>query len=185
MATPQYCKRVSSEEAMKISQQKTDEELQKLYQTIDEQNNKIESVSDNFSDSDSSCNSNTHLNVGYKSHSRMPMETLMYIDNQKMWKKYQQLQKEVSKKDEKIRYLQLEVNNKNIDITKYKSTLVKYKETSQVISALQKHLVVLYFICTIFIMEKCLNTEIALPALMYVINVFYIFTSSCIQSMFT
>ena len=123
---------VTPEEAAKMSEEKTKQELEKLQQTIKEQGSQFENDFKNPSDiddSDHSWSSESDTESDSESeYERKPrhkkkdkvsgIDNRMYNDNQKLWKKIQKLEGALAKSDKELRYLKYEYNNKCIDITK-------------------------------------------------------------------
>jgi hypothetical protein len=124
---------VTPEEADKMSEDKTKQELEKLYQTIKEKGSQfennfktpsdIEGTDQNWS-SESETDSESDREYERKPRRKTRgsgIDNRMYNDNQKLWKKIQKLEIAVAKSDKELRYLKYEYNNKCIDITKLES----------------------------------------------------------------
>lgn len=122
---------VTPEEAAKMSEEKTKQELEKLQQTIKEQGSQFENNFKNPSDiedSDHSWSSESESESDSESeYERKPrrktkgsgsgIDNRMYNDNQKLWKKIQKLEGALAKTDKELRYMKYEYNNKCIEIT--------------------------------------------------------------------
>ena len=127
--------KMTADEAAKISAEKTRVELEKLQKTIKD-NNAFENVQKmkNPSDvesigstSDEDIDDITSHPVKRKRVSNtLTMEDRMYSDNQKLWKKNQDLKLELEKTSKQLRYLQFEHNNKCIEITNLNTKLKDY-----------------------------------------------------------
>lgn len=140
---------VSPEEAAKMTEEKTKQELEKLQQTLKAQGPKFEdyknpsdiedddssqswcSESDTESDSDSE--SDYVKKPKRKAKHPVSMDTRMYNDNQKLWKRIQKLEGALSKSDKELRYLKYEYNNKCIEITELQDKTTKLND------AIKKH----------------------------------------------
>lgn len=132
---------VTPEEAAKMSDEKTKQELEKLQQTIKEQGSQFENDFKNPSDIDDldrSWSSESETDSESDSeYERKPkrktkgsgIDNRMYNDNQKLWKKIHKLEGALAKSDKELRYLKYEYNNKCIDITKLESKNSKLNDS--------------------------------------------------------
>lgn len=122
---------VTPEEAAKMSEEKTKQELEKLQQTIKEKGSQFDNDYKNPSDIDDSDHSwsSESESDSDSEYERKPkrktkvsgIDNRMYNDNQKLWKKIQKLEGALAKSDKELRYLKYEYNNKCIDVTKFEN----------------------------------------------------------------
>ena len=148
--------KMTADEAAKISAEKTRVELEKLQKTIKqtnafEMNNAIKTPSDVESicstiDSDDEEEISTHPVRRSKQMPRLTMEDRMYNDNQKLWKKNQELKSELEKTNKQLRYLQFEHNNKCLEITSMNNTMKQFNSLKVSYFYTRVHTMMLYFI---------------------------------------
>ena len=128
--------KMTVDEAAKISAEKTRVELEKLQKTIKDTSpfehiNKMKTPSD-IESFGSSCNSdnaeeiNSHPTKRKRITNIPTMEDRMYSDNQKLWKKNQELKLELERTGKQLRYLQFEHNNKCIEISNLNNKMIDY-----------------------------------------------------------
>lgn len=130
---PVSCVKVSSAEAKASMKSTTEAELAKLAQTLKNQKpieREDHILSDDEND-DSNCDSDSSEEdyipeKKYKRKSKhQSVEIKMYNDNQDLWRKIHKYSIELNKTQKQLNYLQLENNNKNIEIIEFKSKMQK------------------------------------------------------------
>ena len=126
------CAKVSVEDAQKQMKETTESELAKLAELMKTQ--KIPSRYDIISDEeiDTSTSEDSDFDSDYvqpqkrrrqstkSMHIQQDVESKMYIDNQKLWKKIHKYGIELNKHQKELHYMQLELNNKSIECNDYK-----------------------------------------------------------------
>lgn len=136
-STPEKCEgscaKVSVEEAQKQMKETTEAELTKLAELMKTQ--KIpsrhdimseEEINTDTSDSeDSDCDSDyipsKRNRQNIKTMHIQNVESKMYVDNQKLWKKIHKYGIELNRHQKELHYMQLELNNKTIECNDYKN----------------------------------------------------------------
>mgnify|MGYP001058566150 CR=1 FL=1 len=148
-----HCTKMTTEEAAKISAEKTRIELEKLQENIKKTNafekndyknpSDVESVTSSSGSTDSvSDHFPKHKNRKQK---HISMEDRMYNDNQKLWKKNQELKMELERTSKQLRYLQFEHNNKCLEITNINKKVTDYQIVRSAYFYSRIHLFLCYF----------------------------------------
>ena len=155
-STNTHCaNKMTVDEAAKISAEKTRVELEKLQKTIKQTNafemnnvmktpSDVESIGSTIDSDDDEIS--THPVRRSKQMPRLTMEDRMYNDNQKLWKKNQELKAELEKTNKQLRYLQFEHNNKCIEITSMNNTMKQFNSLKVTYFYTRVHTLLLYFI---------------------------------------
>ena len=153
------CTKMTTEEVDKISAEKTRIELEKLQNEIKKTNafekNNYKSPSDIESVSSSSEDS-LDMSEEVKPRKKkvhMSMEDRMYNDNQKLWKKNQELKIELERSSKQLRYLQYEHNNKSIEITEMKKKVLDYQNIRSTLFYSKLNVFFCYFIILLFTLQ--------------------------------
>ena len=144
---PISCVKVTPEESEKEMRATTETELEKLAemlktQKIPEYNNIMSesSINSDISDSDDEDyippkrKRNTNKAMNYFQN----VETKMYNDNQKLWKKIHQNGIELNRVEKELHYTKLELNNKIIECNDYRKRAVNTKIFEEKCTRLQK-----------------------------------------------
>ena len=127
--------KMTADEAAKISAEKTRIELEKLQHSIKNTNAFEKNNMKTPSDIESSCSSDgsesdievsSHPMRKPKQYKHMSMEDRMYNDNQKLWKKNQELKLELERTGKQLRYLQFEHNNKCLEISNLNGKMIQF-----------------------------------------------------------
>ena len=120
---------MTSEQAAKISADKTKIELEKLQETIKE-TNPFEKIVETPSDIEFSCSSEEEVTSKTSKRPRymgnVSMEDRIYDDNQRLWKKNQLIKTELEKKTKQLRYLQFQHNNVSFDNKILKNSISEF-----------------------------------------------------------
>ena len=85
------------------------------------------------------------------------MEDRMYDDNQKLWKKNQDLRKDLEKMNKQFRYLQYDHNNKCIEISVLGDKIESYKSVKSKYFYTRIHLVFCYMMMMMMFTEFVLE----------------------------
>ena len=154
--TQTHCIKMTTEQAAKISAEKTKIELQKLQQAI-KNTNAFEKTYKNPSDIESDCSSDQSVvsdNYTRKHKKRhFTMEDRIYNDNQSLWKKNQELKTEQEKTNKQLRYLQFEYNNKCLEITSLSKKIEEFKCVKTAYFYSRINLLMCYFIILMTILQ--------------------------------
>ena len=136
-STPEKCEgscaKVSVEEAQKQMKETTEAELSKLAELMKTHRIPVrqdvmseEEINTDTSDSEESEYDSDYVPSKRKRqstksmHLQQDVESKMYIDNQKLWKKIHKYGIELNRHQKELHYMQLELNNKNIECNDYK-----------------------------------------------------------------
>jgi hypothetical protein len=129
--TPISCVKVSPEEADLKMRETTQKELTKLAELMKTQKLPVREDIIESDEEESSCDSESEDDEDYvptkrkrtsKEHNGyVSVESKMYQDNQKLWKRIHKYGIELNKTHKELHYMQLELNNKHIECEEEKS----------------------------------------------------------------